>query len=81
MIEKLSLEHTHLSQLPKEIAQLSFLKELDLKGTSITSLPDGLGHLEKIDLRFIEISKAQQKVIRKQYPELKIYFSSPCNCD
>lgn len=80
-LEKLSLKHTSLAYLPDEISTLSSLRELDLRGTSIVSLPDGLDHLEKIDLRLTSISKEDQDQMRTKYPKLKIFFSSPCNCD
>lgn len=79
-LEELSLKHTGLSFLPKEISQLKSLRTLDLRGTNISSLPEGLKHLEKIDLRLTDINKADQEVIRNQYPQTKIFFSSPCNC-
>ncbi|MCZ4408041.1 hypothetical protein O3Q51_04435 [Cryomorphaceae bacterium 1068] len=79
-LEELSFKHTALPFLPEEINQLKSLRRLDLRGTEINSLPEGLDHLEKIDLRFTKINKSDQKAIRNQYPQVKIFFSSPCNC-
>jgi Leucine-rich repeat (LRR) protein len=79
-LEELSLKHTGLSFLPGEISQLKSLKKLDLRGTNISFLPEGLEHLEKIDLRLTDINKADQEAIRSRYPQVKIFFSSPCNC-
>ena len=78
-LKELSLKHTGLSFLPGEISQLKSLKTLDLRGTNISSLPEGLEHLEKIDLRLTDINKADQEAIRSRYPQVKIFFSSPCN--
>ncbi|MGB6035438.1 MAG: hypothetical protein WBG42_04160 [Cryomorphaceae bacterium] len=79
-LEELSLKHTGLAFLPQEISQLKSLKTLDLRGSNLNSLPEGLEHLEKIDLRLTEINKSDQEAIRSQYPTIKIFFSSPCNC-
>jgi adenylate cyclase len=76
----LSFKNTELAFLPNEIAELKSLRELDLRGTRISHLPEGLDHLKKIDLRLTELNKAEQEAIRSQYPNTKIYFSSPCNC-
>jgi hypothetical protein len=32
-------------------------------------------------MRFIDLTKEEQEAIRARYPEAKIYFSSPCECD
>ncbi len=79
-LQELSLKHTGLAFLPEETSQLKSLKTLDLRGTNISSLPEGLEHLEIIDLRLTDINKADQDAIRNQYPQTKIFFSSPCNC-
>jgi len=79
-LKELSFRQTDLAFLPNEVSRLSSLKILDLRGTSISSLPEGLDHLYKIDLRLTELNKAEQEAIRAQYPKVKIYFSSPCNC-
>lgn len=79
-LKELSFKHTGLPFLPEEINQLRSLRRLDLRGTEINFLPEGLDHLEKIDLRFTKINKLDQKAIRDQYPQVKIFFSSPCNC-
>jgi len=80
-LEELSLKNTGLPFLPAEIHQLKSLRRLDLRGTEINFLPSGLEHLEKIDLRFTKINKTEQEKIRNQYPHVKIFFSSPCNCN
>jgi len=80
-LQELSFKNTGLSFLPKGIARLRSLRTLDLRGTDINALPEGLDHLEKIDLRLTEINKSDQEAIRAQYPQTKIFFSSPCNCN
>jgi Leucine-rich repeat (LRR) protein len=80
-LKELSFKHTGLSFLPNEISQLKSLRSLDLRGTNINALPEGLDHLKRIDFRMTELNRADQKAIRTQYPQLKIYFSSPCNCN
>ncbi len=79
-LEKLDLSYTQIHHIPKNIAELKGLKMLDLRGTFVESLPPGLGHLERIDMRFIEMNRATQKEMHSQYPNIDIYFSSPCNC-
>jgi len=80
-VKLLSFKNTALTFLPNEVAELQSLRELDLRGTQISRLPEGLDHLVKIDLRLTELNKAEQEAIRDQYPNIKIYFSSPCNCN
>lgn len=80
-LKKLSLRFTDIATLPEDIADLQNLEELDLRGTRVKSLPTGLNHLKKIDLRMVDLNKSQQESLRQQYPEVKIFFSSPCNCN
>lgn len=80
-LESLNLSFTKMVFLSEEIQKLTHLKFLNLRGTEITVLPPGLEHLETIDMRMIEMTGAEQELLRNQYPEVKIYFSSPCNCD
>jgi len=79
-LENLSLRFTGLNHIPSEISNLNALVELDLRGNNIRELPPGLNHLKRIDLRFNEISREEQESIRTRYPDVNIYFSSPCNC-
>ncbi len=80
-LEHLSLAHTSIAYLPEEVADLPQLRHLDLRATEIESLPTGLGHLEVIDFRLRRISKRDQEEIRAQYPDISIFFSSPCHCN
>lgn len=80
-LKKISLKFTGIAALPDDIANLQSLEELDLRGTEVKTLPSGLRHLKKIDLRMVDLSKNQQQALREQYPEIKIFFSSPCNCN
>jgi Leucine-rich repeat (LRR) protein len=79
-LEELDLSFTKISSLPESLGNLSNLKILKIRGTSITNLPAGLDHLEKIDMRMIDLNKTQQRELRAQYPNITIFFSSPCNC-
>lgn len=79
-LEHLSLAHTDIYFLPDAVAELFNLKTLDLRGTKIEALPDGLDFLDKIDMRLIMMSKAEQDEIRARFPRTEIYFSSPCHC-
>lgn len=79
-VQSIDVSFTKLVFLPEEIAALTNLKFLNLRGTDIVSLPEGLNHLEKIDMRMIELTKEEQDKIHNQYPGVKIYFSSPCKC-
>lgn len=79
-LRHLDLSFTEIVFLPDEIANLYALRTLNLRGTKIVSLPDGLENLEMIDMRMIDLNREAQEAIRAQYPEVKIYFSSPCKC-
>jgi Leucine-rich repeat (LRR) protein len=80
-LESLSLKSNSISTIPSELSRLTELKRLDLRQSSITSLPQSLGHVERIDLRNMDFSRGEQNAIREQYPNVKIFFSSPCNCN
>ena len=79
-LEELNLEHIERSELPKVILKLTRLKRLSLQGTQIKTLPDGLEHLERLDMRMIDLNRDQQNNLRNQYPNIEILFSSPCQC-
>lgn len=80
-LRRLDLTFTPLYILSAEIAGMKALRTLNLSGTFIQTLPDGLDHLESIDMRNIELNRETQKAIRAQYPDIDIYFSSPCKCN
>ena len=79
-LQNLDLSFTNIVYLPEDFYQLYALKTLNLRGTAIASLPDGLENLEMIDMRMIDLSRDEQEAIKAQYPEVKIFFSSPCQC-
>ncbi|NEN23026.1 hypothetical protein G3O08_05870 [Cryomorpha ignava] len=79
-LQNLDLSFTDIVFLPEDLYQFYELKTLNLRGTGIVSLPDGLENLEMIDMRMIDLSRDDQEAIYAQYPEVKIYFSSPCQC-
>jgi len=80
-LQHLDLSFTDIVFLPDEISELYALKTLNLRGTGIVGLPDGLENLEMIDMRMIDLNRDAQEAIKAQYPEIKIFFSSPCNCN
>lgn len=79
-LKNLDLSFTPMCFLPPNLSKLMNLETLNLRGTEISVLPEGLDHLKKIDMRMIEMSRKEQEDLRAQYPKVKIYFSSPCNC-
>lgn len=79
-LKTLNLAFTPMYFLPPTLSELKNMETLNLRGTEISVLPPGLDHLKKIDMRMIEMSRKEQEDLRAQYPEVKIYFSSPCNC-
>lgn len=79
-LRHLDLSFTDIVFLPDEIAGFYALKTLNLRGTGVVSLPDGLEHLEMIDMRMIDLNRDEQEAIYAQYPDVKIFFSSPCQC-
>ncbi len=79
-LEVLSLAFTEIGYLPEDLWRLTHLKKLDLRGTSIKVLPEGLEYIEMIDFRLCELNREEQDFIRAQYPNIQIYFSSPCHC-
>jgi Leucine-rich repeat (LRR) protein len=79
-LEEISIANTTIAFLPDEVADLPNLRVLDLRGTGIEDLPYGLDHLERIDMRLIMLSKAEQDELRARFPNTQIFFSSPCHC-
>jgi len=79
-LEVLRLKHFEISKLPDFVLNIHSLRFLDLSGTEIKNLPYGLEFLESIDMRMIELNREQQEIIREQYPNTEILFSSPCQC-
>ncbi len=79
-LKTLDLAFSPMYFLPPNLSKLKNLETLNLRGTFISILPEDLDHLKKIDMRMIEMSRKEQEDLRAQYPEVKIYFSSPCNC-
>ena len=79
-LENLAIKFVEIENLPDQIQNLDQLKKLDISGTNISYLPDGLSNLEVIDMRMIKLNREEQNSIREQYPDLKILFSSPCQC-
>jgi Leucine-rich repeat (LRR) protein len=79
-LEFLTMRFVGLTHLPHEIAELKSLRVLDLRGNGITSLPEGLDHLERIDLRLNDINRKEQEAMRARYPDVDLFFSSPCQC-
>ncbi len=79
-LEAISFAFTPLNILHEDLWRIRGLKRLNLRGTNITTLPDGLDFVEEIDMRMIEFTKAEQDQLRVQYPQAAIYFSAPCKC-
>lgn len=79
-LEHISIANTGINFLPDEIADLPNLQTLDLRGTGIEALPHGLDHLKTIDMRLIMLSKLEQDELRDRFPNVQIFFSSPCHC-
>lgn len=80
-LEILEVSESSLHIIPEWLAKMPNLHTIILQGTDVSTLPIGLDHLHKIDLRNIEINRNQQRAIRAQYPKVKIFFSSPCHCN
>lgn len=80
-LEKLTLRFAGLDSVPSALSRLESLRELDLRGNELTTLPQGLDQVRRIDLRFNPIDKREQEALRARYPQAQIFFSSPCNCN
>jgi Leucine-rich repeat (LRR) protein len=76
-VTHLYLDRNKLTEVPKELAKLTQLKELDLGGNQLTEVPKGLEKLTQ--LRYLELSANQltevPKVLEKltQLKELNLY--------
>ena len=78
-----------ITELPAEIAHLTNLVELDLKGTGLTRLPSEIGNLTPLTYLDLEanalselpkhFSKLTEKPVTRVAPEL-IALQSPASC-
>jgi len=80
-LESLTIKYANLETLPCGLSKLRSLKNLDLRGTLVMDLPDGLDHVKRIDMRNIDMDSERQQSLRDRYPKAKIFFSPPCNCN
>lgn len=80
-LELLDVSNTAVEMLPECLGALPNLKTLILKGTNVNVLPKGLENLKKIDLRYIDFTREEQRALRDQYPNAQIFLSSPCHCN
>lgn len=86
-IEKLSFLHyinaaqNFISSLPKELAQLP-LDTLILWDNTIRAFDTCFQHtnLKYLDIRAIQMTRKEQKAIKKLFPKARIRKDHPCNC-
>lgn len=83
-VEVLILNRNNIQTLPLAMGKMYSLKVLDIWGTEIDELPyeiSGLKHtLQKLDMRVIYMTRAQQNEILKWFPLTEVLFSRACNC-
>lgn len=82
-LQELRLGKNPLQRIPDDIHRMESLGVLDLWSTQVTRLPVSVSEMKNLttlDLRMIEISREEQEYFQEQMPEVKFYFSEPCNC-
>jgi Leucine-rich repeat (LRR) protein len=82
-LQELRLGKNPLQRIPDDIHRMESLGVLDLWSTQVTRLPVSVSEMKNLttlDLRMIEISREEQEYFQEQMPDVKFYFSEPCNC-
>ena len=83
-LQVLTLNRNNLQTLPVEMGKMYSLKVLDIWGTEVDTLPyeiSKLKHtLQKLDMRVIYMSRANQNEILEWFPLTEVLFSKACNC-
>ena len=83
-LRKFAAGQNELETLPEEMGELENLVILDIWSNNLAGLPLSLANLKKlkvIDMRVIQLNRERQKQIERLLPNVKIFFSSSCNCD
>jgi len=82
-LKKIIANQNEINAIPKEISKLQELVYLDLWSNDLAVVPEEIKEckkLKEVDLRVIEMTKAEQERIRELLPETEIHFSPYCSC-
>jgi Leucine-rich repeat (LRR) protein len=84
-LKTLDISQNNIYELPSTIGKLSQLSHLYIWNNNIVILPDAIFDCKKlifVDIRHIQLNRAQQSEMRKLLPfDANIKFSPPCACD
>lgn len=82
-LKRLDMHQNKIEGLPKCLGNLKELYSLDLWSNELEDFPDeisGMKALRYMDLRVIQFSEKEMARITALLPQVKIFFSQPCNC-
>jgi hypothetical protein len=77
------MHQNELAGLPACMGDLKELSSLDLWSNDLETFPDelkGMEALRFLDLRVIQFDEREMQQITDLFPQVKIFFSQPCNC-
>lgn len=83
-LEILVISDNEIAFLSPAIQKMKSLKYLDLYRNNIYMVPEEMSQMKslvKMDLRGISLNVNQQAGVREVLPNVKVYFSPPCNCN
>lgn len=82
-LKRLDMHQNRIEGLPPCMGGLKELYSLDLWSNDLEDFPPEIGGmtgLRYMDLRVIQFSQGEMDRINALFPQVKIFFSQPCNC-
>lgn len=82
-LKRLDLHQNEIIGLLPCMGELKELISLDLWSNDLDAFPDELTGMEALrfmDLRVIQFDQKEMEKISALFPQVKIFFSQPCNC-
>lgn len=82
-LKRLDLSRNALSVLPKCVGAFKELVSLDLWDNDLADFPEEMAEMRALrflDLRAIQFDEPEMEHLQELMPQVKIFFSQPCNC-
>jgi leucine-rich repeat protein SHOC2 len=82
-LKRLDLHQNEITGLLPCMGELTEVVSLDLWSNDLEDFPDelkGMTGLRFMDLRVIQFDQGEMTHISELFPQVKIFFSQPCNC-
>lgn len=83
LLQELVVNRNYFSYIPPCIEYCKELRKIDFWETPVSSLPKEmqlLTKLEFMDFSGVRMNPHTQKLLKEQYPNVKMSLDAPCNC-